>query len=60
MDGHGDHEQCAHDGFHSGLGRYSHENEHIRYVLICDECGADVREVSVESYAPNPLFEIAA
>ncbi len=60
MDSHGRHSQCAHDGYHSGLGLYSHEHGQIRYVLVCDDCGAEVREVFTEDYAPNPLLEVAA
>jgi hypothetical protein len=57
MHGRDDHSECTHQGFHSGLGRYLHESQQIRYVLVCDDCGTDVREVSIENYAPNPLFE---
>jgi hypothetical protein len=48
---------CEHSGFHSGLGFYSKDSQQIRYVLVCDECGAEVRQVSVEPYVPNPVFE---
>jgi hypothetical protein len=60
MNGHGRHSQCSHEGYHSGLGLYSHEDLQIRYVLVCDECGAEVREVFTEDYAPNPLLEVQA
>ena len=59
MDGHGRHSQCTHEGYHSGLGVYSHERAHIRYVLVCDDCGDEVREVYTEDYAPNPLLGVA-
>ena len=47
---------CSHAGYHSGLGFYSKESEQIRYVLICDDCGAEVREVFVEPYVPDPVI----
>jgi hypothetical protein len=50
---------CEHSGFHSGLGLYSKDSQQIRYVLVCDECGEEVRQVSVEPYVPNPVFEAA-
>jgi len=60
MERHGGHAHCTHEGFHSGLGLYSREDQQLRYVLVCDDCGAEVREVATQSYAPDPLFEIAA
>jgi hypothetical protein len=59
MDSYGRHSQCTHAGYHSGLGLYSHEHGQIRYVLVCDDCGVEVREVFSEDYAPNPLLEVA-
>jgi len=50
---------CAHSGFHSGLGLYSREAKEIRYVLVGDECGEEVKQVSTEAYVPNPVFEAA-
>ena len=47
---------CPHAGFHSGIGFYSKEAEQIRYVLVCDACGAETKEVFNEPYAPNPLL----
>jgi hypothetical protein len=43
---------CNHDGFHSGQGRYSAVTQIIRYIVTCDGCGAEVREVDAERYAP--------
>ena len=31
----------------------------MRYVLICDDCGEEVKHVSTEPYVPNPIFETA-
>jgi hypothetical protein len=48
--------KCSHAGYHSGIGFYSKESEVIRYVLVCDQCGQETREVFCEPYAPNPLI----
>jgi hypothetical protein len=50
--GHG----CSHGGFHSGMGFYSKESKQIRYVLVCDDCGEEVREVVNEPYVPDPIL----
>jgi hypothetical protein len=50
---------CQHSGFYSGLGLYSKDSQQIRYVLVCDECGEEVEQVSTESYVPNPVFKAA-
>jgi hypothetical protein len=44
---------CDHSGFHSGLGKLSLDFASIRFVLVCDDCGAETREVHVESYEPD-------
>jgi hypothetical protein len=44
---------CEHDGFHSGEAKLSPEFGSIRYVLVCDECGEEMREVHVETYRPD-------
>ena len=50
---------CAHSGYHSGIGVYSRESKEIRYVLVCDECGEEMRLISTEPYVPNPVFKAA-
>ena len=45
---------CDHDGFHSGVGRLSRDFQSIRFVLVCDACGEETREVHVQEYAPSP------
>jgi hypothetical protein len=45
---------CDHDGFHSGVGKLSRDFRAIRFVLVCDSCGAEVREVHVTEYTPGP------
>ena len=50
------HKKCSHAGYHSGIGIYSRDAELIRYVLVCDDCGQETREVFKEPYVPNPLL----
>ena len=45
--------ECDHGGFHSGLGRLSPDFGAIRFVLVCDDCGEETREVHVEQYVPD-------
>jgi hypothetical protein len=51
---------CQHSGFYSAVGLYSHESQTLRYVLICDDCGEEMKELFVTEYAPAPVFEPAA
>jgi hypothetical protein len=44
---------CDHSGFHSGVGKMSRDFQSIRFVLVCDGCGEEVREVHVEEYTPG-------
>ena len=44
---------CDHDGFHSGVGRLSRDFNQIRFVVVCDGCGEEMREVHVEEYPPT-------
>ena len=44
---------CDHAGLHSPQGRYSRTLGEIRYVTVCDACGAETAEVHREGYAPN-------
>jgi hypothetical protein len=45
---------CTHEGTHSGEGRYSAESGLLRYIVVCDECHAEVREVARLDYRPEP------
>ena len=45
-------QDCTHEGFHSGQGRYIRETSHLRYVMVCDACLAELREVEVLDYRP--------
>lgn len=43
---------CDHTGLHSPQGRYHRETAEIRYVVVCDGCGTETREVAREPYSP--------
>ena len=38
------------------MGFYSQEQKQIRYVLVCDDCGQEVREAVNEPYIPDPIL----
>ena len=44
---------CEHSGFHSGVGKLSRDFQSIRFVVVCDECGTEMREVHAQEYVPN-------
>ena len=46
-------EGCDHVGFHSGRGSYDRLTEQIRYVIVCDACEAEVRELEALEYRPS-------
>jgi hypothetical protein len=48
---------CLHDGFHSAVGRYDAEAERLTYVMVCDACGEDLRDILVERYRPAPILD---
>ena len=35
---------CPHAGYYSGVGHYSKDSQTLRYVLVCDECGKEMKE----------------
>jgi len=45
--------ECDHNGYHSGVGKLSLDFGAIRFILVCDDCGEEMREVHVEQYAPE-------
>ena len=47
---------CRHDGYYSGVGLYVRDSQTLRYVLVCDGCGAEMKEISALEYVPSPLF----
>ena len=38
---------------HCGIGRYSRRFKAIRFVVVCDSCGEECREVQVDAYEPR-------
>lgn len=44
---------CDHSGFHSGVGKLSRDFRSIRFVVVCDVCGTELREVHVQEYVPR-------
>ena len=59
MEEHGQ-DGCQHGGYYSGLGVYSRDSQTLRYVLICDDCGEEMKELLAQEYAPDPVFQPAA
>jgi hypothetical protein len=51
-----DDDSCGHSGYYSGIGFYSRDSRTLRYVLVCDDCGEEMKEISTLDYAPDPLF----
>jgi hypothetical protein len=46
-------EPCDHVGFHSGRGSYDQLTGQLRYVIICDACEAEMRELETQEYRPQ-------
>ncbi len=46
-------EPCDHVGFHSGRGSYDPLTEQIRYVIVCDACESELRELECLEYRPR-------
>jgi hypothetical protein len=44
---------CEHSGFHSGMARYDAATGTLRYVVVCDACRRELRELLAEPYAPS-------
>ena len=53
------HDCCEHAGYFSGRGIYSKDSLTLRYVLVCDDCGEEMKQISAVEYAPEPLFAAA-
>jgi hypothetical protein len=53
------HDRCPHSGFYSGIGFYSKESRTLRYVLVCDDCGAEMKQIHAQDYTPDPILEPA-
>jgi hypothetical protein len=52
--------QCTHAGFHTGQCRYVPDESQLRYVIVCDACGDELREVGSVGYRPEPRLEPVA
>ena len=50
---------CEHAGYYSGTGIYSKDSRTLRYVLVCDDCGEEIKEIAALEYAPDPVFAVA-
>ena len=48
--------ECRHDGYYSGVGVYVHDSQTLRCVLVCDDCGEEMKEISAHDYAPDPVL----
>jgi hypothetical protein len=44
---------CMHDGFYTATSRYDHRAGLLRFVLICDGCGSELREAGRVRYRPR-------
>jgi hypothetical protein len=49
--------RCAHSGYYSGVGLYSKDARMLRYILVCDDCGEEMKEILAQEYAPKPVLE---
>lgn len=47
------HAGCLHDGFHTPTSRYDHGCGVMRFVLMCDACGAELQDVVSVEYRPH-------
>lgn len=48
---------CDHAGFHSAEGRYTAETAELRYVMVCEQCGSELRLLEAVDYRPEPRLE---
>jgi two-component system, cell cycle response regulator len=45
---------CSHDGGHSAVGRYMRGPGRVRFLLVCDLCGAERGDIDSLAYRPRP------
>jgi hypothetical protein len=38
---------------------YSRETRVLRYVLVCDDCGEEMKEISALEYVPDPVLALS-
>ena len=48
---------CDHAEYHSAQTRYAADVAQLRYIVVCDNCGAELRELGTTDYRPEPRFE---
>jgi hypothetical protein len=47
-------ELCRHEGFYTATSHYDHPSGVMRFMLVCDACGAEVKDVTRIKYRPRP------
>jgi hypothetical protein len=48
---------CDHAEYHSAQARYAADDARLRYVVVCDSCGAELRELGSTEYRPEPRLD---
>jgi C4-type Zn-finger protein len=43
---------CRHEGFYTATSHYDHRSGVLRFMLVCDACGAEVKDVTRLNYRP--------
>ena len=44
---------CDHSGTYSGASRYLQGSGQLRLVLVCDDCGAERKQIETIGYRPR-------
>jgi hypothetical protein len=44
---------CNHSGYHTPTSRYDGYRRELRFILVCDECGAGLGEFTKVPYEPQ-------
>jgi hypothetical protein len=44
---------CRHEGFYTATSHYDHGSGVMRFMLVCDACGAEVKDVTRVKYRPR-------
>ncbi len=47
---------CGHEGFHSAASSYDVGLGVLVFVVVCDRCGAPLRELHREDYRPEAVL----
>lgn len=47
--------ECDHSGFHSATSSYVPYRRALRFYLVCDDCGGEVKEIEQVHYLPRYL-----